>query len=275
MPEGDTIFRTAQTLRRALEGETVRGIQTRVAQIRLLGASRLVGQEVHGIQSRGKHLLIWFSPSGLALHSHMKMTGSWHLYRHGERWRKPERLVTLRLDVDDWTAIAFSVPVCALLTADQIATHPALASLGPDAVDTGPDLAEARRRLDRHHGHTIGEALLDQRVLAGVGNVYKSEVLFLHGLHPWTLVDEIPPEIREGVLTTAAGLLGRNARSASPMRVTTGASGTRRADALWVYGRSRRPCRRCATPIAVRRQGEQARVTYWCPSCQPCRSLAD
>jgi endonuclease-8 len=272
MPEGDTVFRTAQTLRSALEGQTVREMQTRVPRIRRLGGTRLVGQVLEEIEPRGKHLLMWFSPSGWALHSHMRMTGSWHLYRPDERWRKPERLVTLRLDVDDWTAVAFSVPVCELLTADQVTAHPGIAGLGPDPLAPHTDLAEALRRLDERGKTTIGEALLDQRVLAGVGNVYKSEVLFLHGVHPWTPVRHVAPQERDRLLASAARLLRQNARSASPMRVTTGAPKARRSEALWVYGRSRRPCRRCATPIVVGRQGEQARVTYWCPACQPVAS---
>lgn len=278
MPEGDTIFRAARTLSAALAGGEITGVQTRVAQVRRLGPDRLVGQQVGEVEPRGKHLLMRFEPSGLVLHTHMRMTGSWHLYRPGQRWRKPERLLTLRLDVragdDSWVAAGFSIPVCELLTATQVAEHPSLAALGPDALAAATDLAEARRRLDERGAWMIADALLDQRVLAGVGNVYKCEVLFLHGVSPQTRVAEVPPAVRDRLLATAERLLKRNVAASSPVRVTTGVPGAPRGNALWVYGRARRPCRRCGTPIAVDRLGEQARVTYWCPTCQPAHAGA-
>ncbi len=268
MPEGDTIFRAARSLRETLEGRVVVAVATTAPRVRALGAQRLVGQTVTAVQPRGKHLLIWFSPGDLALHTHMRMTGSWHVYRPGQRWRRPERLATLVLSVEGWTAVCFSAPVCELLSRAQVECHRALAALGPDALDDRTDLPEARRRLDARAGWTVGEALLDQRVLAGVGNVYKSEVLFLHAVDPWARVDEVAEEVRDALLATAERLLKANVRAGgSPIRVTTanpGAGGPR----LHVYGRARRPCLRCSTPIAVAGQGEQARLTYWCPRCQ-------
>ena len=281
MPEGDTVYRTARRLNAALQDATITDVQTRVGQIRRLGPRRLVGQTVSGVESRGKHLLLWTQPADLALHTHLRMSGSWHLYRSGDPWRRPERQLTLRLDTADWVAVAFNVPVCEVLGRQQVERHPVISQLGPDAVASDTDLREARRRLDAQPLRPIGEALLDQRVLAGVGNVYKSEVLFLDGVNPWTPVGDVPPPTRDDLLATAAGLLKANAVSTSP-RMTTGAgdvttagrgarAGLRRprGAALWVYGRARRPCRRCGTAIQVRRQGEQARVTYWCPRCQP------
>jgi endonuclease VIII len=173
MPEGDTIYRAAQTLRAGIAGAQVTDVATVVGQIRALGVRRLVGQQVADVEARGKHLLIWFAPSGLALHSHMRMTGSWHLYRAGERWRKPERQARFVLSTPEWTAVCFNAPVCELLTGEQVARHPSLAALGPDALDAATDLDEAGRRLAARADWTIAEALLDQRVLAGVGNVYK------------------------------------------------------------------------------------------------------
>lgn len=271
MPEGDTIYRSARALHAALADEVITDVQTRVAQIRRLGPGRLVGQRVASVESRGKHLLMWFGPSDLALHTHMQMTGSWHLYRPGERWRKPERQVTLRLDTRAWTAVAFNVPVCEVLGRQQVERHPMLTALGPDALAATTDLREARRRLDDRAGQSIAEALLDQGVLAGVGNVYKCEVLFLHGVHPWTLVRDVEPLVRDRLLATAERLLKDNVRSTSPTRITTGAPTSAGGSALWVYGRSRRPCRRCATAIRVGRQGDHGRITYWCPGCQPIR----
>jgi endonuclease VIII len=270
MPEGDTIYRTAQRLRAGLEGAEVSGFRTTVEQIRRLGTSRLVGQHVAAVEPRGKHLLVWFAPSDLALHTHMRMSGSWHLYRQAERWRRPQRQARVVLDVPGWTAVCFNAPVCALLTRRQVERHPALAALGPDALADVPDLDEAERRLARLPDVAIAEALLDQRVLAGVGNVYKCEVLFLHGVDPWAPVAAVPDAERRRLLETAERLLKANVSTGAVRRTTT--RDPRLApmggDRLYVYGRARRPCRRCATPIRVARQGEQARLTYWCPRCQ-------
>jgi endonuclease VIII len=272
MPEGDTIFRTARTLRRALVGGQVTAARTTVGQVRALGVGRLVGQSVAAVESRGKHLLIWFAPSDLALHSHMMMSGSWHAYAPGERWRKPERLARFVLETPAVVAVCFSAPVVELLSRSQVERHRSLAALGPDALaavdQPGVDLAEARRRLDTRAQLGIAEALLDQRVLAGVGNVFKCEVCFLHGVDPWTPVGTVPGEVRDAMLATAVALLQANVAPGALRRTTTGDPLTTRGPRLHVYGRARRPCTRCATPIRVARQGAQARLTYWCPRCQ-------
>ena len=271
MPEGDTIWRAAHTLRGALVGETVRRVLARAPTVAERGPQRLVGQHVAGVGSHGKHLQVSFAPSGLVLHTHMRMTGSWHTYRPGERWRKAPRLASVALETDRVVAVCFTAPVCELLAAEQAAER--LAHLGPDALAAdGPDLQEAGRRLASLGQATIGDALLDQRVLAGVGNVYKSEVCFIHGLHPWQRVADIPGGVRDDLLHTAATLLERNARAESPSRITTvDVAATRPGDRLYVYGRAGRPCLRCASPIRSRAQGRQARRTFWCPRCQPRR----
>lgn len=266
MPEGDTIFRAARTLRQALQGERVTGIVTSVAQIRALGEQRLVGQTVRAVEPRGKHLLLWFAPSDLALHTHMRMSGSWHLYRPGQRWRKPAHLARFRLEVPAWVAVCFSAPVIELLSSDQVARHRSLAALGPDALDDDIDLTEARRRLDGLGDTAIAEALLDQRVVAGIGNVYKNEALFIHHIDPWTRVGDVDPATRDALLSTAVWLLRRNVLPGQTRRVTTGQPGI--GGGLHVYGRNRRPCPRCQRPIAVARQGEHGRLTYWCRACQ-------
>jgi endonuclease VIII len=268
MPEGDTIFRSARTQRAALVGREVLAVRTSVPQIRGLGPQRLVGQTVAAVEPRGKHLLHWFSPSDLALHSHMMMSGSWHLYAPGERWRKPRGLAKVVLEVPETVAVCFSAPVCELLSRTQVERHPSIARLGPDALDDDTDLAEAGRRLDALGGVAIGEALLDQSVLAGVGNVYKVEVLFIHGVDPWTKVGDVPVEQRAALLATAEELLKANVAHGMPARITTAALDGGGGPRLHIYGKARRPCPRCATPIRVARLGEQARVTYWCPRCQ-------
>jgi endonuclease VIII len=267
MPEGDTIFRAAHTLAQAIEGATVTGFASRVGQVRARLPNRLVGQRVAKVEARGKHLLIWFTPSDLALHTHMRMNGSWHLYRAGERWRKDAHLARAVIETDGWQAVCFSAPVCQLLTRREVDQHPSIAALGPDALAQQTDLVEARRRLDARGEWTVAEALLDQRVLAGVGNVYKCEVLFIHGVDPWTPVAAVPPETRDALLATAERLLKANVAPGGPPGRTTTAPHDG-AGRLYVYGRARRPCPRCATPISRERQGEQARPTYWCRRCQ-------
>jgi endonuclease VIII len=272
VPEGDTIFRTARTLRQVLGGQQLTAATTTLPRLSRLGFGRLVGQTVETVESRGKHLLVWFAPSGLALHTHMMLRGSWHTYRPGERWRKPERLARVVLATRSATAVCFSAPVVELLSRRQVERHPALAALGPDALDPELDLDAARRRLDAIPERAAGAALLDQRVLAGVGNVYRCEVLFLHGVDPWTPVGALAPATRDDLLTTAVRLLQANVAPQAGRRVTTGARPAAPSAAAsprhFVYGRARRPCLRCATPIRLARQGEQARLTYWCPRCQ-------
>ena len=267
MPEGDTIFRAAATLAQAIEGETVTAFASRVGQVRARLPNRLVGQRIAAVEPRGKHLLIWFSPSDLALHTHLRMNGSWHLYRAGERWRKDEHLARAVIEVEGWQAVCFSAPVCQLLSRREVDEHPSIAALGPDALDERTDLSEARRRLDARAEWTIAEALLDQRVLAGVGNVYKCEVLFIHRVDPWALVGDVAPHVRDELLATSERLLKANvAPGSAPGRTTT--KPEEGVGRLYVYGRARRPCPRCSTPISRARQGEQARPTYWCRRCQ-------
>lgn len=266
MPEGDTIFRTARTLRAVLEGREITAAESAMPQIRRLGVGRLVGQRVAAVEPRGKHLLVWFEPSDLALHTHMMMSGSWHTYRRGERWRKPRHLARVVLHTADSVAVCFSAPVCELLTRAGVQRHPRLSALGPDALAQDVDLAEARRRLDRLADQPVGVALADQRVLAGVGNVYRCEVLFVERVDPWARVGDLPAATRDALLARAVRLLRANVGPGATARVTTGIPG--RADRLHVYGKARRPCPVCSTPIRVARQGPLARVTYWCANCQ-------
>src|SRR5688572_17779469 len=158
MPEGDTIFRTAQTLRGALEHKVVTGFSSRMPKVRAFGTQRVVGETVAAVEPRGKHLLLWFAPSDLVLHTHMRMSGSWHLYRSDERWRRPEHLARAVIQVEGWTAVCFSAPVVELLTRSELERLPSVASLGPDALAEHTDLAEARRRLDALPDTSIAEA---------------------------------------------------------------------------------------------------------------------
>jgi len=265
MPEGDTIFRTATVLRAVLIGRTITAAraQARPGMRRVPDLDRLVGASVTGVEPRGKHLLIGFD-SGLTLRTHLRMSGSWHRYRPDEPWKLPPRQASVVLETADSVAVCFNAPIVELLTAAELARQPTLAALGPDLL--APDF-EAGAAVDRFHGlgaAALGDALLDQRVVAGIGNVYKSEVCFIERLSPWQPVAELDDATLLRVLTTARRLLRANVRGGA--RVTTDRA--RGAGALWVYGRAGRPCRRCGRLIEARRQGELLRTTYWCPSCQ-------
>jgi endonuclease VIII len=269
MPEGDTIFRTATVLRAALVGRriTAARAQPRPGLRRVPDLSVLVGATVDRVEPRGKHLLIGFD-NGLTIRSHLRMSGSWHRYRPGEPWRRPAYQATAILETAESVAVAFNTPVLELLRPDELRRSVPLATLGPDLLSARWDPDEALRRLRERDDEELGNALLDQRALAGIGNVYKSEVAFLEGLDPWAPVRAFEDGELAAALRTARRLLHANVRGGA--RVTT-ASGSPSAR-LWVYGRSGRPCRRCGTRVRHGRQGDLARLTYWCPRCQPSRT---
>jgi endonuclease VIII len=268
MPEGDTIHRTAEVLRAALLGRRITHAraQPQPGLRRVPDLSRLIGSTVVGVEARGKHLLIGFD-SGLTLRSHLRMSGSWHRYRPGEPWHMPARLASAILETAEAVAVAFNTPVVELLTDADLRRSGPLTSLGPDLLGAEFDISEALRRLRERDGEQLGNALLDQRAVAGIGNVYKSEVAFLERLDPWAPVAAFEDGDLIAALRTARRLMQANLRGGA--RVSTGSSV--RGQGLWVYGRARRPCRRCGTRIEHRRQGELARLTYWCPRCQPSR----
>jgi endonuclease VIII len=271
MPEGDTIVRTAEVLRAALVGRriTAARAQARPGLRRVPDLGRLVGATVTTVEPRGKHLLIGFD-NGLTLRSHLRMTGSWHRYAPGQRWRRPSFAASAILETPDSVAVAFDTPVVELLTDADLRRSRPLNELGPDLLASDFDADEAVRRLRERDGEQLANAVLDQRAVAGIGNVYKSEVCFLERLDPWAPVAAIGDEELTAALRTARRLLQANVRGGA--RVTTGSPV--RGQGLWVYGRAGRPCRRCGTRIDVARQGDLARLTYWCPRCQPRRDPA-
>ena len=266
MPEGDTIFRTAVVLRAALAGRRIIAAraQARPGLRAVPDLSRLVGALVASVDARGKHLLIGFD-NGLTLRSHLRMTGSWHRYRPGETWRRPIHQASAILETAESVAVAFNTPVVELLSDAQLHRSEALTTLGPDLLSRSFDADEALRRLRERDAEELGNALLDQRAVAGIGNVYKSEVAFLEGLCPWRVVGPFSDAQLRAVLATARRLLQANTLGGT--RVTTGTDV--RGQSLWVYGRAGRPCRKCGSLVEVRRQGELARLTFWCARCQP------
>jgi endonuclease-8 len=234
-------------------------------------AEPIAGRTIERVEAAGKHCLMTFS-EGLVLRTHMRMNGSWHLYRPGEKWQLPARAMRIRIETADWVAIAFNVYVAEFVAAAALDRHQPVATLGPDLLgDFDPERALARIR--DQGDRPVHEVLLDQRVMAGLGNVYKSEILFLSKLHPDTPASAVTEIAWRELMTLAQSLLRAN--------VVDGASGivTYRGlrhptgrmnpeDRLWVYSRGGQPCRKCGTPIASRKDGDAARVTYWCPSCQ-------
>jgi endonuclease VIII len=259
VPEGDTIHRTAAALRSALIGKATTAFQAP----RLEGIMPAPGSVIERVESRGKHLEIGWD-DGCVLHTHMRMSGSWHLYRPGEHWRKSSKQMRVVIEVPGWQAVCFSAPVVETYRAGALTRHPVAGSLGPDLCKEDADLAECVARMARYCDRelTVAEALLDQRVACGVGNVYKSEVLWAGELDPFTPVGALDNEQRRKIIEIAATMLRANLDT--PMRVTSSGS----PEGLAVYGRFGKPCLRCSTPIEVRKHGEQARVTYWCPTCQ-------
>ncbi|MFN2484616.1 MAG: Fpg/Nei family DNA glycosylase [Candidatus Limnocylindria bacterium] len=267
MPEGDTIFRTAEVLRSALAGkritEAVAVPGPRVARPPAL--ERLVGDTVTAVEPRGKHLLISFG-SGPTLHTHLGVTGSWHRYARGERWRRSRRSASVVLGTADHVVACFSPARVELLRGAELARNAALRALGPDLLADEFDEDEATRRLRARPDTAVADALLDQRAVAGIGNMYKSELLFRRGINPWRRVRDVTDEDLRAVLGDARGLLAANVRGGA--RRTTGNDPAAAGERLWVSRRTGRPCRRCGTPIRSGRQGELARSTYWCPGCQ-------
>lgn len=271
MPEGDTLARIAAGLRPHLAGRTVTAARARVPGPRV---DRVVGATITEVLAAGKNLLIRLD-NGLELRTHLRMRGAWHRYRPGEPWRRAPGRAVLVLEVPGAVAVCFDAPVVELFEKRAEAIHPSLGRLGPDLLDPAFDADEARRRFrapDRV-ATEIGVVLLDQRALSGIGNVVKSETLFIERVDPFTRVDDLDDPTLDRLVTTARRILADSAaRTRGPERVTTVDPTTRRSLApgpLWVYGRAGRPCRRCGTLIRSARQGSDLpRTTYWCPACQ-------
>ncbi|MFI6107047.1 Fpg/Nei family DNA glycosylase [Streptomyces sp. NPDC051310] len=257
MPEGDTVWLTARRLHTVLAGRLLTRSDLRVPR---LATADLTGREVLDVTPRGKHLLTRVE-GGLTLHSHLRMDGSWNVYASGERWRGgPAHQIRAILATSDHTAVGYRLPVLDLLRTvdeDTVVGH-----LGPDLLGPDWDFEEAVRRVCADPARPLGEALLDQRNLAGIGNVFKCELAFLARVTPWLPVGELPPGVPERLVATAHRLLDINKERFD--RRTTGSSRPDRK--LYVYGRRHQPCYRCGTPI--RWDDSHERVSYWCPGCQ-------
>ncbi|MDF3284763.1 MULTISPECIES: DNA-formamidopyrimidine glycosylase family protein [unclassified Gordonia (in: high G+C Gram-positive bacteria)] len=260
MPEGDTVFRAAARLRGALAGKVLTHTDFRVPR---LATRDLSGGVVTGVRSRGKHLLIDVSRDDLdvpvSIHSHLKMEGIWDVHARGAKWRRPGHEARVVLRTETTEAVGFSLGILELLTTPESD----LAYLGPDLLGAEWDAAEAVRRIEAHPDTPIGLALLDQHLLAGVGNEYRCELCFLRGVLPERPVAEV--DVPAMVDLAHRVLWANRMRTA---RTTTGATGPHAR--VYVYGRRGRPCRRCGTLIRRGFLGPpgEDRVIYWCPYCQ-------
>jgi endonuclease-8 len=259
MPEGDTVWLSAKRMRAALAGHRLTTSDFRVPRY---ATTDLRGQSVVDVVARGKHMLTRFD-SGLTLHTHFEMDGSWRTFDAGARWKGgPAHEIRIVLGTESKTAVGYRIPVIDLLETTDEPT--VVGHLGPDLLDPDFDATDAAQRLRAGPDVAIADALLDQRNLAGVGNLYKAEVLFLTGVDPWTPVGDVP-DIDKVVAMSRRLLMANRDRDE---QITTG--NRRRGEQTWVYGRAGQPCRRCGTPIRRAEQGPRGkeRVTFWCPACQ-------
>jgi endonuclease VIII len=278
MPEGDTIFRAARTLHRALAGKPVTAFASMFPALnRVNDDAPITGRTIERVHSVGKHLLFHFS-GDLVLRTHMRMNGSWHIYRTGEKWQRPRRDMRIVIATADFEAVGFNIPVAEFLSEREVTKSPELRTLGPDVLADDFDSTKVIANLRQHSDSEIAEALLNQHVLAGLGNVYKSEILFLCRIDPSARVEELTEAQLKSIVEESRQLLQLNVSEGLELMTTYGGMRrtTRRgnpSDRLWVYGRARLPCRRCGTPIRVRKQGRDARLTYFCPRCQRDGSL--
>jgi endonuclease VIII len=275
MPEGDTIFRAARTLHRAQGGQVVTGFESVLPKLtRVDFDSGITGRTVEKVEARGKWLLMYFS-GDLILLTHMLMSGSWHIYRPGEAWQR--RLADMRivLKTEKIWAVAFNVQVAEFHTADTLRRREGFRKLGQDVLGAEFDSVRAAAVLRANGDLEVGVALLAQSILAGLGNVFKSEVCFACGVNPFRRVNTLSDEELLCLVTTARKFLLANVTEGSGdqiatypgLRRTTGR--TNLEENLWVYGRHYEPCRKCGLPIESYKQGLDARTTFWCPRCQP------
>jgi endonuclease-8 len=259
MPEGDTILRTAARLRPLLQGRAVVAARTTASDF---PADSLVGRTVTSVEARGKHLLIHTDDSR-TIHSHLGMHGAWHVYRPDEPWQKDEQRAALVIQTDESVCVCFHPKLLELLSSTRLRRHPHLSRLGPDLLADGLNEDEILRRFRIHDPTPIGEAVMNQTIVCGIGNVYKSEVLFLAKVNPFVAVAELTDDALLRIVHTAKKWMTKNLLG-YPRRTRFSLDGAR----LWVYGRRGKACLTCGQRIRLSRQGDLGRTTFWCPGCQ-------
>jgi endonuclease-8 len=265
MPEGDTLFRVAEVLRGVLQGSKITLATTghNPRDAGTLDPSALVDQAVTDVEARGKHLLIHLA-DGSAVHSHLGMTGSWHTYLRGERWRKPARRAALAIENDAGRqVVCFTPKTLELLSATALRRHRWLSQLGPDILASSLNTDEIVRRFRALDDSPLGVAIMHQMVVSGIGNVYKSEVLFLERHNPFAPVRALSDEQLVALIERCRTLMRKNL-SGRPRTTRFGRDGSRK----WVYGRHGQRCFECGGEISLQRQGDLGRSTYYCQHCQ-------
>lgn len=275
MPEGDTIFRAARTLHRALSGHTVTSFESvfpRLSRIEI--DSSVTGRQITSVESRGKWLLMHFS-GDLILLTHMLMNGSWHIYRPGERWKRSHADMRVLISTSAIIAVAFNIQIAEFHTADGLRRRPGFSGLGPSVLADQYNRSQILANLTAHPDLEAGVALLKQSILAGIGNVYKSEICFACGVNPFHTVGSLSAAELGCLVLTGRKFLQANVTETSGEGITTYMGmrrTTRRADPeerLWVYHRRGEPCRKCGASIESRKHSTDARTSFWCPRCQP------
>ncbi len=272
MPEGDTIHSAARRVGAALVGREIESVETPQPRHRLdRWPQRLAGRTVHSVDARGKHLLLRFE-GDLTVHSHLRMGGSWRVYRRGERWRRSPHRAWLVLRTLDHEVVQFDGPVLELMTAGRARSDARLAALGPDILAEHFDEAAYLRRLrDDDQTRGVGDALLDQRNVAGIGNIWKSEGCHLAEVDPWRRLGELSDAEALAIARAVRPLMRQSVERGGRVE-TYRPEGERRSPGddrrTWAHGRGGLPCRTCGTPIRGRGQGADNRTTFWCPRCQ-------
>lgn len=274
MPEGDTIFRAARTLHRALAGKVITQFHSVLPKLTAFDEDAPIsGRTVKQVEAHGKWLLMRFS-GDLVLLTHMLMSGSWHIYRPGEKWKSSRRDMRIVLETADMIAVAFRVPIAEFHTEESLRRRAGLNRLGPDVLAGDFDPQKALESFRANPQLEIGAAVLKQSVLAGPGNVFKSEICFAAQVDPFRDVGSLRDEELRRVVDLAQKYMRANITDTAGDKIVT-YTGFRRTTGrsdpyarLWVYGRAGEPCRECGTLIEVKRQGVDARKTYYCPQCQ-------
>ncbi len=261
VPEGDTLYQAATRLQEALAGQEVLALEGSHRAVQA-DRRRITGKRIEAVESRGKHLLVHFD-NGWTLRTHLGMPGAWRVYGPDEPWRKSPGKARVVIRTPSAVAVCFSAPTVQL--GPRAMVEERVAHLGPDLIGDDFDAAAALARARAAGSPSIADLVLDQKVMAGVGNVFKNELLFLERLHPLTDPATLDDAALEAVIARARKLLLAN--RAPGRRLTTGER--RPGHERWVHGRDGRPCRRCGTDIREAVLGEFPRVTYWCPGCQP------
>ena len=264
MPEGDTIHHAAKRVGAALVGKEIRSIDTpHPRHGRDRWPERLDGRGVRAVDAKGKHLFVRFD-GDLTLHSHLRMTGKWGVYSHGQRWRRSPHRAWLVIRTDEHEVVEFDGPVLELMTNSRTRFDQRIAALGPDVIaDDFDELVYLRRLREDDPTRGIGDAVLDQRNVAGLGNVWKSEACFLAGVDPWRRSGELSDEDALRIVREARPLMRISAERGGRITTNPGSDWE-----TWVYGHAGHACRRCGTRIRSRGQGDDNRTTYWCPTCQ-------